>query len=403
MRHISLLTAIFAIGLLILPFVYSQLDIEDSELRLGSNTQYKYEGSNLKLFTEVIDIRNNEQKTVGNLQPDFTLDDDIDSQESEFNLTFTNLNINISPSSTGSVTMRIQVPEDFDAVDEDLVEESFYVGDLRFSADIFENESDVGDASSDVLKIYMQIENGIDIVSVQIDKGGGATSVSSGSTYQVNTGDDLDLIIKVKNKFDSGTEDFEDVDIKVESEDLDIDEDSSIDEIQANSEKEETLDINIGDETGVFDVEILVFAEDKGSGLHGEKFTFKLDVKESESSEDEQIDQEDDDSDNDGVSDLNDFCPLTEQGCVIDSQGCEIDTDNDGICDGKDTDNNQQIQQQIQQQINQESSLKDQEEKNDTEKSSSIRLDKSFGIIPFVIGFVVGIVITSVFFMLIKS
>lgn len=318
--------------------------------------------------------------------------------------------ISIPPTASGSqtLTVNVTIPDDFSSVNEDLDETSFDIGKIKIISSNYTNSSSgtnfTQNTETGEMQLGLQIENGLSLSSLKLNVGSSETSVSQGSTITVHAGDDVELVFTVKNRFSSNSDaDFNSVNIKVNSDDLNIDEDEDITDLSADEEKLKSIDFDVDDEeTGTFDVEVDIKGTDEFGGLHGFEYDFRIKVEASVVSNEEEG-EELPDSDNDGVSDLDDFCPNTFAQCAVDNTGCELDTDNDGICNSLDSTPGTEPQQTVQNVNTQQSSNnepEDEETKKEKTESTSTGTD---GFIPFIMGFIVGLILTAAFFILIRS
>jgi len=323
------------------------------------------------------------------------------------NLNITNLPPTIISSGSLIITVQIEISEDFSSVNADLEETDFNIGNLKIKYDTMNtttNQSIQTNQESNQMDLNLQIENGLSMPSLKLKVGSSENSVSKGSTVTVHANDEIELIFTVRNKFNNNSADFNTVNLKVKSDDLNIDEDGEITDLEAGEEKSKSIDFDVEDETGTFDIDLEVKGTDEFGGLHGFEYDFKLKVdpevitNENEGEDEDQIP----DSDEDGVSDLDDFCPNTFSQCEVDSRGCETDTDNDGICNTIDPTPGTEIQQTTQSSTQVQSSDNN-EPKNETVKKEKKESAGSEGFIPFIIGFIIGMILTAAFFILIKS
>jgi len=319
------------------------------------------------------------------------------------NFPSSNLNITGIPSSlTDSITLtlNIEIPEDFSSVNADLEETEFDIGNLRIIGIGSDSNGTVIEpsAQSGEMQLTLQIENGLSMSSLKLKVGSSESNVNTGSTITVHANDEIELIFTVRNRFSNNSADFNTVNLKITSDDLNIDEDGEITNLEANEEKSKTIDFDVEDETGTFDVDVEVKGTDEFGGLHGFEYDFKLKVDPEVVTNENEVEQVPD-SDNDGVSDLDDFCPNTFSQCEVDLRGCETDTDNDGICNTLDSTPGTEVQQSIQSSV--------QTSDNNEPKNESVKKEKkdleSEGFIPFIIGFIVGMILTAAFFILIRS
>lgn len=389
--------------LLLAASVFASLSIPSS-LDLGGSDQDKFDDNgNSKTITKDFTLTAS-SFTYSGINFEFIPQNNFPSS---------NINvINIPSSASGSHTLRVNltIPSDFSSVNADLEETDFDIGKIKIISQtgVDPNNSSIieNNIQSNEMQLTLQVENSLSMPSLKLIVGSSETSVSSGNTVTVHAGDDVRLAFTVKNRFPSDSDvEFNTVSLKVKSDDLDIDEDSEIEDIGAGEEKSKNINFDINDEeTGTFDIDVDVKGTDEYGGLHGFEYDFKLNVQPGTISNEEVVeDNEVPDSDDDGISDLEDFCPDSLIQCQVDARGCEIDSDNDGTCNSLDSTPlpDEEIQQSSQ-------TVTTNEANNNNEKSENVAKEKkesseSEGFIPFIIGFLIGLILTAAFFILIRS
>ncbi|HLC72455.1 MAG TPA: hypothetical protein VJH37_02625 [Candidatus Nanoarchaeia archaeon] len=376
----------------------ANLQITDSQLRYGGSSTHKRE-----FFSSTLAFSN--AFTDCNLQ-------NINLQFVERN-DFRRSNININETSelnfgqTGTTLVTITTT-DFDVVDEELEERGeVEIGTLSLTADKINATTPnpfncEGSVTSNSIPVKLQLKNDLNLLSVEI-KGpdGDFETVSEDSTETIIVDEDYDLRFKIRNAFESSSDiQLVNINIQIESNDLDIDKSTTISEIAAGEEGEKTTSVSV-DDTGSDEVTVFISGDDRFGGKHGRIFTFNFDVEEAE--EEEPADEND--GDGDGVPDNSDECLDTISICDVDGAGCPIDSDEDGTCDALDLTPRPTQQETDEDEIDTTSANEDEELKEDiTQKEQPTDdQDSTKGFIPFLIGFAVGIMVTAGFSVLIKS
>ena len=395
-RYLLWLTA----SLLSVLIAYATMDIQnDDDLYFGSSSQDKSAPSSEVTVTGsfTVDVTG---ENVSALDYTFTPQNNFDPSNIK-DVDFNGV-AQFNDSKSYTIDIELIVPEDFDAVDDDLDKTAFSVGDLRITG-----TNDAGQQTqTNPLTLHLEVQNLADITSVELDNNDAITSVSSGSTYTVTAGDSFEVGVTVTNQGANNSTgiDIDDATITILINSLNIEEDTTTGKIDSGDTATESIDIDIDeDDSGTFDVDIELAAEDEFGGEHGSVFSFKIDVQQGATNANDQ--------DNDGVDDADDLCPSTFSQCAVDNNGCEIDSDNDGTCDALDAtpygDNDEEepvvvedtstvnVQQEQHDNTKQEQEDKQEEQPEDDSGNSSV--------VPFLFGFLFGLVISVFFFLLVKS
>lgn len=381
---------LFLIAILWIPLVSANINIQQSSIDFGSNDQEKQ-------------LNNAPISLSQNITVDFT-----DLAYSNVGFTFTPANgfpsgnVNVDglatsyANATASINVSLTIPEDFDAVDEELDEKRFDIGTVSISG------QDGSTTDSDSLDISLEIKNGIQIVKVELIKPDGSISnIGSDSTITVAAEEDFEFQFRVKNRFGNSTSlSLPEVVVTMEVEDIE-DEETAIANIDPQEEDEESVEITFdSDDADTYDVIVKASGDDEGTGFHGDIFEFKVTIQEAV--------EEPVDDDEDGVNDDVDDCLGTLPGCDVDSNGCDVDSDDDGLCDGLDQVNNAQKNNQNANQNQQSAppaapSAPPQTKKEEVEDKKPKEKEDATSFVPFVIGFVIGAIIAAGCFMLLKS
>jgi len=379
----------------------ADFEISGSELSFGGSSDHKKE-----TFTKTIKIKNtinpDQEIRLENIQPQVTIKNDFSQSNIEIKDFQT---VTLQPNTEATITVNIK-PADFDAVDNDLKKRGqIEIATLSFTANKIDNTSTTkGPTSTSSIPLKLEIKNDLDLISVEYQREEGSfSSISSDSTVTITVDEDIDLKFKVKNTFESSSGiAFENINIKIESTDLDIEKTTTISEILAGAQAEKTTTVS-ADDTGSGEVKVYVSGDDEFGGKHGEVFIFNFNVEEAEEEEEEPVDEKD--ADGDGVPDNRDECLNTVSVCDVDAVGCPVDSDNDGTCDALDPTPRPATQQASNDEIDTSSGNEDAEVEDATTKVKKTTDDEesTSGFIPFLIGFAVGILVTAGFSVLIKS
>lgn len=392
--------------LLVAPSVNAALDIQETTLEFGSSSQEK--SSELRTITlkKNFNLRFTAGSYYHNLESLFSPSNNFQSS----NLVIANLSTEVdlrnqTQDSSRPFTINLTVPRDFDAVNNNLEAVKFSIGQLRIKARI--NGSPI-EETSDPLELFLQVENNLEIQSVKVEREDESeVSVSRGNTVSVTAGERIKVKFEVKNTFENETgTSFDTVTVNLESSDLGLDEEEDTNGIDPNSVATLRMAFTIDDdETGTFDVLVKAGSEDEFQGLHGVKYDFKFNVAEVAESE-EEISPGEEDTDGDNVPDLDDFCPVSTAGCSVDASGCEIDSDNDGICDSLDQTPRGEdaiVLEEREPTLRPASNNDNVTTHTSQQKPDALSAVSTEAFAPFLIGFVLGIILTAGFFIFIRS
>ena len=326
------------------------------------------------------------------------------------NIDVGNLPNNIGPGGdSDSISIKIE-PGAFDIIDNDFEKRGkITIGTLKFKGVEKEGENSKN-VTTDV-DLTLELENSLKIDNIEIeDEDDNKKDINEGSTYTVTEDEDLKFTFKLESTFSDGGLKLEEITIKITSDDLDIDEEESLSELDADDTAEVEIDKVSSDTVDKGEVIVEVEGEDEFGGKHGKKFTFKLDVEEKEEDTNNDPDpdeDEKDDSDGDSIDDANDLCPNTVSKCTVDTDGCPVDSDDDGICDALDPTprgDQKKTEEKVQERSPPSNRITAAEEnKNKEQQGEDEPEDDTSSLIPFLIGFFVGIGLTAGFFMMIKN
>ena len=293
---------------------------------------------------------------------------------------------------------------DFDAVDSNLKEQGqVTIAKLKIKG----NENGTNPVETNEIPLKLEIENDLEIDAVElVDEDDNTNTISSGSSYDVTEDEGLTLKVKIKNAFSSNGLDLKNVKITLDSDDLNINEDQDVSDLNPGETTEIEIDFST-DDIKKGDVDLLLEGDDELGGKHGEKFSFKLDVQEKAEENNDATNEASDDSDGDGVGDVIDVCPNTVSACGVDTTGCHLDADNDGSCDELDATPNGNGQKEDDDSLLQQVNKINAQAKEDTEETQNKKSQLSFdeeteGVIPFLIGLVIGVCLTAGFFWIIR-
>ncbi|MFH2028068.1 MAG: hypothetical protein ABIJ08_02945 [Nanoarchaeota archaeon] len=182
------------------------------------------------------------------------------------------------PGQEAVVNLRATVPEDFDAVNDNLVPVAFDIGTATFKTNV------TGVTATSSLK--MQAENNIEIKDVEVyinDKKDSTVNKDDESVDNIKPGDQVEFRITIENKYKSSDPedlDIEDVEVSILNDDLDIDDSDDISSIGPNDEEVITLSFDIDEEQdrGSYEVLLTVDGQDENSARHGESWIINLKI-----------------------------------------------------------------------------------------------------------------------------
>ncbi len=227
---------------------------------------------------DTVTITNTGNETISDLALDSTTAD-----PSRFNLNVSSITkTTLMPGETSIVELEITVPEDFDAVDNNLEPGPFDIGTAKFRC----NATGVFATSN----LRMQVENMLEIDRVKVRVGDLTKEIVSDTEEDVKDlkpSDEVELVIRIENNYrDRDPEDIEleDIEIRIENDDLDVDEEESIDSIDPDETDEITLVFEIDEDQDEddYDLIILVEATDEFGARHGERWIMTLEVEREE-------------------------------------------------------------------------------------------------------------------------
>jgi len=203
---------------------------------------------------------------------------------SDLSLSYGSLPTGITNTTNGTLILRARVSEKVDAVDNDGDPVAIKVADAVLT---------LSDSNTITIPLYMQRENKLEIDKVLVSINGGSLKSysSSGKTVDVERTDDVEIQVKIENKYDESDDDvkIEDItvngdfgsssDIAEDEDDVeDIDEDAS----DLDSEEDDTVDLmtfEVHEEADAdYDAKIYVVGDDEHGARHGEKWDITFDV-----------------------------------------------------------------------------------------------------------------------------
>jgi len=267
---------ILAIAFLFILLAFSALaDITVTDVKLGSDSQQR--GENV---SSIITITNTGSASVQNLAVSFQGVDARYKTGSALSAT------SIGPGSSVTVTVTGFIPMDFDAVNSEGKKVSFDIGDVAISG-----SSSTG-AVSKTVNLFMEAENNLEFsTQSELKIGTSAKSLRDNKDFSdVKRGDDIEVTIVAKNSFsDSGdcedesrNCDIDNIDAKIESQDsdIDVDEDLSFGSIGADNDDSDSVSFSVPDDISDanYDIDLWMTGEDENGALHGDSWTFTLEV-----------------------------------------------------------------------------------------------------------------------------
>lgn len=227
-------------------------------------------------------ITNDNSSVMTNVQVTFS----GGAENAKYALQVPNKPSNISANSGVSVTLNGTIPLDHPAVDATTLKAGpVKIGVMTVTGTV--NGAQVT-AQTDV---YMQAVNQLEIKKARVECSSTSKSVDDGDRIEnLKPGEQCTLEIEVENNFDDsdsnnqkiGDISFDTVTINVDSSgsDLDVDDADDIDNLDGGDSDSVTMDLEFDEEAddGTYNVDIRVSSRDENGALHGEAFSFKMEI-----------------------------------------------------------------------------------------------------------------------------
>lgn len=178
-----------------------------------------------------------------------------------------------------AVTFKARIPETLDAVDANYNAVAIKVAQVQ-----------IGDGvTSTIFDVYMQRENQLSLKKAVFTSEENDKSYDSGDAGDViediRPGETITVEIQAKNGYSTNDNEdltIEDIDgaVLIDDDDLDVDEEDSIDDIDAQDTGDViiTFDVPSDIDEGTYDIEFSVNGEDEHGARHGQKFAMDLKV-----------------------------------------------------------------------------------------------------------------------------
>ncbi len=187
----------------------------------------------------------------------------------------------LAPSASATLTLRLRVPANLDAINSDYEKDGFHVANLPVQ---FTNST--GTFTEDV-QLNLERENQLFFDSLTICANSDCLSVKDGTTISdLKPGDKIEIKASAENKYkDNDREDvqIEDVFLEWMIDDAEFDEEDEADfgDLSPKDVEEESFAFVIDDEVadGTYDLVLKLSGRDENSALHGEKAVIELKVK----------------------------------------------------------------------------------------------------------------------------
>jgi len=221
-------------------------------------------------------IENSGTQTITNIQVTSSVAGE--GTPSDYDISFTNAPSTLTAGEQVTVTIRARIPEFLDAVDSTGEKISNVVGQVT----VVGNSGAVS-ASKD---ISMEVENKLEFKDLEVCADSDCEDADDGDTVkEIKPGDDMELQIKVENKFkdnDANDVTIEDVelDVDIDDSDFDVSESEDMGDLDADDEDEIIIKFDVDDEAndGSVTMELVLVGKDEHGARHGEKWSVKLDV-----------------------------------------------------------------------------------------------------------------------------
>jgi hypothetical protein len=214
------------------------------------------------------------------------------SADPKYEIEFTNVPIELGPGESAPVTIKGNIPLDFDSTDKTNLEKKIVkIGEITVTADEISANATIINQVSKKAEINMQAVNQINIRRVIISCGDLNRRLNDGDRIDdLKPGlEDCILTVEVENTFKTSDRDnlkigdieFDPLTIEVESDDYDIDLNDYEDlRIFARDREELSFDFSIYEEAkdGTYSIYIRAYGKDENEAFHGQIWEIKLRV-----------------------------------------------------------------------------------------------------------------------------
>ncbi len=261
-----------------------------TDLSLGSTSQERSNSrEDIETFvTGTITIQNTGTETLSNFGfsvskgSKFTGTDAFDSSKERLQITNTSaFPATLNPGNSSTVTFKVKVPENLDAVDEDLKPMAFEVASVGFTA------SGTSSSASATSKVNLQAKNHLEIDKLVVKFDGSSDTVDNGdSVKDIKPGNQIEVVLDAKNTFSSKHDlGLQDVLFKMAISDdsafsIDSDEEDVGDIDRGDTEQSTiTMDVETDADKGTYTMEVFLEGYDEEyNSRHGEYWTVDLKV-----------------------------------------------------------------------------------------------------------------------------
>ncbi|MBR9691667.1 hypothetical protein GOV06_02680 [Candidatus Woesearchaeota archaeon] len=194
--------------------------------------------------------------------------------ESDLSITVDDSDTALAAGVPEAVTLKARIPEDLDAVDDNLEEAAIKVGTATIT---------FSDASTASFDVYMQRKNMLDIDDIDIIVDDDESYDEDDNIDELKAGSVIEIEVNVENTYD---DDDDDVDMDVELT-VEIDDDSDFDiddgnDVDLDSEEDGTLEATVTVEDGIddddYEMTLFIEGDDENGAKHGAAFEIDLEV-----------------------------------------------------------------------------------------------------------------------------
>ncbi len=197
--------------------------------------------------------------------------------DSKYDVRFENVPASLNSGAEATVTVKADIPLDFDAVDNGCEASALEIGAMNVRGN---------NAVQGTSKLKMQAENHLEIRKLEVELPKGTDSIRDREDVEVGPREELKLSVQVRNTFNDNTQDYEiEGDVKVipeEDGDKGLDLDDEEEDFELDAEDDETLEFSgsFGSEVddGKLNVKVKACGTDENGARHGEILEFQFDV-----------------------------------------------------------------------------------------------------------------------------
>ena len=186
---------VFLVGLLlvIMPSIVSaDISFDESKIDFGDDDQEKFDDNgDSEVLNEEITITSDKNYT--NVVIRYEADGGIDVSG---DIVLGSVPGEMNDEYSAQVDIDLTIPEDFDAVDDNLDKTDFDIGKIVIEGE----EIETGETHQDEISLTLEVKNEIEIDKIEIERDD-VDEITSSSTVEIDAEDNVEFIFYIKNLF----------------------------------------------------------------------------------------------------------------------------------------------------------------------------------------------------------